>query len=32
MGRGVTRTSLASSMLSGERIRAAKRDRHADPR
>ena len=31
MGRGVTRTSLASSMLSGERIRAAKRDRHADP-
>ena len=31
MGRGVTRTSLASSLLSGDRIRAAKRDRHADP-
>ena len=30
-GRGVTRTSLASSQLSGDLIRAAKRDRHADP-
>jgi dTMP kinase len=30
-GRGVTRTSLASSLLSGDRIRRAKRDRHADP-
>jgi dTMP kinase len=31
LGRGVTRTSLASSVLSGDRIRAAKQDRHADP-
>ena len=30
-GRGVTRTSLASSLLSGDLIRGAKRDRHADP-
>jgi dTMP kinase len=30
-GRGVTRTSLASSLLSGDLIRDAKRDRHADP-
>lgn len=30
-GRGVTRTSLASSLLSGDLIREAKRDRHADP-
>jgi dTMP kinase len=30
-GHGVTRTSLASSMLSGDRIRRAKRDRRADP-
>jgi len=30
-GRGVTRTSLASALLSGDRIRAAKRDRRADP-
>jgi dTMP kinase len=30
-GRGVTRTSMASSLLSGDLIRAAKRDRHADP-
>ncbi len=29
-GRGVTRTSLASSLLSGDLIRGAKRDRHAD--
>lgn len=31
LGRGVARTSLASSALSGDLIRAAKRDRHADP-
>ncbi len=31
LGRGVTRTSLASSLLSGDLIRSAKRDRHADP-
>src|SRR4029078_10643804 len=31
MGRGVTRTSLASSLLSGDRIRAGRRDRHAHP-
>lgn len=30
-GRGVTRTSLASSLLSGDLIREAKHDRHADP-
>ena len=30
-GRGVTRTSLASALLSGDLIRGAKRDRHADP-
>ena len=30
-GWGVTRTSLASSLLSGDLIRGAKRDRHADP-
>jgi dTMP kinase len=30
-GWGVTRTSLASSLLSGDLIRSAKRDRHADP-
>src|SRR4249920_1520054 len=30
-GWGVTRTSLASSLLSGDLIRNAKRDRHADP-
>ena len=30
-GRGVTRTSLASSSLSGDLIRGAKRDRRADP-
>lgn len=30
-GRGVTRTSLASSLLSGDLIRGAKLDRHADP-
>jgi dTMP kinase len=30
-GRGVTRTSMASSLLSGDLIRGAKRDRHADP-
>jgi dTMP kinase len=30
-GHGVTRTSLAGSLLSGDRIRRAKRDRHADP-
>lgn len=30
-GRGVARTSLASSVLSGDRIRRAKRDREADP-
>jgi dTMP kinase len=30
-GRGVTRTSLASSALSGDLIRAAKRDRRAEP-
>lgn len=30
-GRGVTRTSLASSLLVGDLIRKAKRDRHADP-
>lgn len=30
-GRGVTRTSLASSVLSGDLIRAAKRARRADP-
>ena len=31
LGWGVTRTRLASSVLSGDLIRAAKRDRHADP-
>lgn len=30
-GRGVTRTSLASSLLVGDLIRQAKRDRHAEP-
>ena len=30
-GRGVARTSLATSLLSGDRIRAAKRDRRTDP-
>jgi dTMP kinase len=30
-GRGVTRTSLASSLLVGDLIRKAKRDRHAEP-
>ena len=30
-GRGVTRTSLATSLLSGDLIRAAKRNRRAEP-